>query len=159
MKEGLAKEPPACMAPLRSLWRGIREDSRLTVINRKEGVSWACRAPARPARLRDGNSPQGEGEPRRVCEQCRKGIRAACGKLTWGTAEGRPVDQRGGKSQDRSGENRLRSSDKSTTVRTFVPFHGKAPSFSGPAPAESQARACARAAGNPRLRCSAREGA
>lgn len=82
------------MATLRSLWRGIREDSRLTVINRKEGVSWACRAPARPARLRDGNSPQGEGEPRRVCEQCRKGIRAACGKLTWGTAEGRPVDQR-----------------------------------------------------------------
>lgn len=65
------------MATLRSLWRGIREDWRLTVINWKEGVSWACRASA--ARLRDGNSPQGDGEPRRVCEQCRKGIRAACG--------------------------------------------------------------------------------
>lgn len=93
-----------------------------------------------------------------MCEQRRKGIGAACGKLSWGPAELQPVDQRGGKTQDRSSEDLLRPSDKRTTVITFVPFQGKAPSFSGPAPAESQARACARATGNPRLRCSAREG-
>lgn len=83
------------MATLRSLWLGIRERWRLTVINQKEDVSWACRASVQ-SRLRNGNSPQSDGE------QYKKGIGAACGKLFWGPAEGRPGDQRGGKTQDRS---------------------------------------------------------
>ena len=85
------------MTTLRPLWPGIREGWRPTLINQKEGASGACRAP--DARLRNGDSPQGDAEPRRVSEQGRKGIGAACGKLLW---RGTLGDQQGDKTQDGS---------------------------------------------------------
>lgn len=58
------------------------------VKNQKADIRGAFRAS--DAGLKNRASPREGGEPRRVCEQGRKGIRTACGKLSWGPAEGWP---------------------------------------------------------------------
>lgn len=91
-----------------------------------------------------------------MCDYRRKGIGVVISELCCGPVWGRPVDQR--VTQDSSRKDRRQSADIKMMVIRSAPFHREAPSLSDFAPAESRARACAQAVGNPWLHRSAREG-